>query len=328
MILFLFLMLVLIATLAIGWMMSHSLNRIGRVDLEKEQQTWIAPEEVRQSETAAAPAEETESAPELIWTRPEVKEKTQNIQNILLIGQDRRPGEGRARSDSMILCSFNADTGKIILTSLMRDMYVPFPGDYIDNRINAAYPIGGMSFLDQLIEEDFGVHVDGNVEVDFDGFLQAMAMLAPLDIELKSYEVGYMNNGNDWHMQEGVNSMNAEQLLRYARMRYAGHGDWERTERQRVVLRAAFEKVKGLSIRELTELADALLPNFTTDLTNPEILRYVYLLVTRRMSIGETYRLPVDGSYTEQSIRGMAVLVPDLEQNSEYLHAYIYGSQP
>lgn len=315
----------LASTLAIGWVMSHSLNRIGRVDLEKEQESWIAPEEVRQSETAEAPAEETESAPELVWTRPEVKEKKQNIQNILLIGQDRRPGEGRARSDSMILCSFNADTGKIILTSLMRDMYVPFPGDYIDNRINAAYPIGGMSFLDQLIEEDFGVHIDGNVEVDFDGFLQTMAMLAPLDIELKSYEVGYMNNGNDWHMHEGVNSMNAEQLLRYSRMRYAGHGDWERTERQRTVLQAAFEKVKGQSIRELTELADALLPNFTTDLTNPEILRYVYLMVTRRMSIGETHRLPVDGCYTEQGIRGMAVLVPDLEQNSAYLHEWIYG---
>ncbi len=325
MVLFIFLLLVLASTLAIGWVMSHSLNRIGRVDLEKEQQSWVAPEEVQQSETAEAPSGETESAPELSWTRPEVKEKSPNIQNILLIGQDRRPGEGRARSDSMILCSFNTDTGKITLTSLMRDMYVPFPGDYIDNRINAAYPIGGMSFLDQLIEEDFGVHIDGNVEVDFDGFKQAMDLIAPLEITLKDNEAWFMNKGGGWTLRTGVNALNSEQLLFYSQMRYVGHSDWERTERQRKVLQAAFEKVRGLNVRELTELADAMLPNFTTDLTNPQILRYIYLLVTRHMSIGETHRLPVDGTYSEQSIRGMAVLVPDLEQNSAYLHAWIYG---
>ena len=36
--------------------------------------------------------------------------RDKNIINILLIGQDRRPGESRARSDSMMILSINRKT--------------------------------------------------------------------------------------------------------------------------------------------------------------------------------------------------------------------------
>lgn len=51
--------------------------------------------------------------------------REEHIVNILLIGQDRREGEGRARSDSMILVSFNKNTNKITMASFLRDNYVP-----------------------------------------------------------------------------------------------------------------------------------------------------------------------------------------------------------
>jgi anionic cell wall polymer biosynthesis LytR-Cps2A-Psr (LCP) family protein len=57
----------------------------------------------------------------------------------------------------------------------MRDMYVPIPG-YSDNRINAAYQFGGMELLDKTIKKDFGVSVDGNMEVSFEGFIQLVDM--------------------------------------------------------------------------------------------------------------------------------------------------------
>lgn len=40
-----------------------------------------------------------------------------DLLNILLVGQDRREGEGRQRSDSMILCSINPDTKQISMIS-------------------------------------------------------------------------------------------------------------------------------------------------------------------------------------------------------------------
>lgn len=62
-----------------------------------------------------------------------------DLLNILLVGQDRREGEGRQRSDSMILCSINPDTKQISMISFLRDLYVQIPGGYSDNRLNRNY---------------------------------------------------------------------------------------------------------------------------------------------------------------------------------------------
>ena len=333
-VLIVFLALVLVIGGSLFYLSNRMLNRIERVD--KEQEVWLSPEEAAampldeeeefSEDGGGAGKEDTITPEELVWTKPVQAAKNPKVKTILLIGQDRRPGELRARSDSMILCSLNESSGDITLVSLMRDMYVPYPGDYLASRINHAYTWGGMSLLNQVIEEDFGVVVDGNVEVDFNGFIQVMNLIAPLEIELKSYEVSYMNGGTDWNLHQGVNQLNGEQLLRYARMRYAGHGDWERTERQRTVLLKAFEKARKLSLKELNSLAEAALSCLTTDMSNADIFNLIYTVVMNRMVIGGTYRLPVDGTYSEEMIRGMAVLVPDLQVNSEYLHRYIYGN--
>ena len=225
----------------------------------------------------------------------------------------------------MVLCSLNEDTREIILTSFMRDMFVPFPEDYLASRMNHAFAWGSMSMLDTVIENDFGIAIDGNVVVDFESFVQVMSLIAPLEIDLKDYEAWSMNKGRDWGLRTGVNALNAEQLLVYVRTRHVGHGDWERTERQRNVLTKAFEKVRRLSLKELTDLADAALPYVSTDLSNADILGLLYTVFTNRMSIGGTYRIPVDDTYSAETIYGMSVLVPDLEQNSAFLHKCIYG---
>ena len=64
-----------------------------------------------------------------------------------------------------------------------------------------------------------------------------------------------------------------------------------------------------------------------TDLSNGDILNYVYTIVTKNMAITNTHRIPVAGSYEHVTIRGMAVLVPDLEVNSRAIKEYIYGEQ-
>ena len=122
--------------------------------------------------------------------------------SFLLIGTDTRKDEANAgRSDTMIICSINKKTDTITLCSLMRDMYVPIPGNG-SNRINAAYTFGGIALLDQTIEENFGVDIDANVVVDFDGFLSALEVIGNLDIELtQADKVGvhgvYPQIGND-----------------------------------------------------------------------------------------------------------------------------------
>ena len=260
-----------------------------------------------------------------------------DIKNILLIGQDARSGESGQRSDSMILCSINTKEKKIKLITLMRDMYVQIPG-YQANKLNAAYAFGGMELLDKTVEQNFGVNIDGNVEVDFDGFLKALTEVGDLDIELTYDEATYMNaneglgSADDnaevneaWGLKEGVNTLKPEQVLCYARMRYVGNSDWDRTERQKKVITAAYKKVQNLGATKLLSLASKIFPCITTDLSNKKLLSYVKTLSVNHITKIETYRLPVDGTFTEGQIEGMAVLVPNLYLNSAYLQNYLYG---
>lgn len=292
----------------------RTLNRINRVDpddvtpINREDEDFIPD---------TTPDEDTIAPDEPEWTDTDVI-TSPYVKNILLIGQDRRPGEGRTRSDSMIICSLNTKTGVISLVSLMRDMYVPIPG-YSSNRINAAYAFGGMPLLDQVIEEDFGIVIDGNVEVDFDGFIEVMSLIAPLNIELKSYEADYMG------LPAGVNALNAEQLLKYARVRSIGNADYERTERQRRVVGAAINKLKEMSLTKIYSLADAALPCLTTDMSNAQILDYATTMMSKHPVIGGNYRAPFEGTYSHETIYGMWVLVPDLKANSKQIQEYLYG---
>ena len=123
--------------------------------------------------------------------------KDHDIKNILLIGQDLRQDdqESRARSDTMILCSLNTDTNQIYLTSLMRDMYVEIPG-YSNNKLNAAYFFGGMELLDETLEKNFGIKVDANMVVDFEGFMETMTTIGDLNLELTAEEADYINSHN------------------------------------------------------------------------------------------------------------------------------------
>lgn len=300
--------------------LNAKLNKIGRVDSKPE---VVVDPSMETFETVEG-LTDTMDAADVVWNNADIdKVQSDEVYNILLIGQDRRPGEGRQRSDAMIICTLNTKTNKIILTSVMRDMYVPIPG-YSDNRINAAYQFGGMELLDKVMENCLGVHIDGNVEVDFDGFINSLAEVGDIRIELNEAEAKYLNENNNWSLKDGENNLTPEQALAYARTRYVGHSDWERTDRQRKVIMAAFDNVKDMSIPQLIALSDKIFPNVTTDMDNSDILNYIYLVATNKMTTIESHRLPEEGTYTCETLRkGMEVLMPDLKANAEYLKQYI-----
>ncbi len=242
----------------------------------------------------------------------------EHIINILLIGQDRRPGEGRQRSDVMLLCSFNTETKELTMTSFMRDMYVTIPG-YQDNKMNAAYAFGGMKLLDKCLEQNFAIHVDGNLEVDFEGFKDVIDLMGGVDISLSNSEANSLI-AQGYSAHSGVCHLNGEAALSYARNRSIGNGDFSRTARQRKVISALFEKCKGMSVTQLNKLMEKALPMITTDLSNRQILDYIGQIVPMlgQMKVN-TQQIPAEGTYKYAYIRDMSVLLPDLEKNREVL---------
>ena len=109
-------------------------------------------------------ADDTLSPEDVIWNGADTSVmQDKDIVNLLLIGQDRREGQDRQRSDSMIMVTLNKKTKQISMTSFMRDLYVQIPG-YSDNRINATYAFGGMDLVrgdgDHVRAERFGAEWD------------------------------------------------------------------------------------------------------------------------------------------------------------------------
>lgn len=252
-------------------------------------------------------------------------EENENIINILLIGQDRREGQGRQRSDSMILCTINTEKKTLVMTSFLRDLYVDIPDwngkSYSDNRLNVNYAFGGMGMLDAALELNFGVEVDHNIEVDFSGFEDIVDMMGGVDIELTNGEARHVGGG----ATKGMNHLNGEQALNYARIRKLD-SDFGRTNRQRTVLMALFEKVRGMSLGDLTDLAESFLPLITTDMNNSDIVSYIAKIfpILSELQV-TTQHIPAEGTYKGASIRGMSVLVPDMEANRQILKDTLGG---
>lgn len=265
-----------------------------------------------------------------------------DIVNILLIGQDQRPGVDHKISDTMIICSINKKTRAVTLCSLMRDMYVKLP-DYKThtcgmNRINAAYSLGynwdgtegAMAMLDQLILEQFGVTVDYNVEIGFDAFQRVVDYVGGVDISLTAAEAAYLTNNSELSgvYREGETCLNGQEALAYARMRHssAADSDFYRTGRQRAVVSGILKRCRDLNPLELAGMAKELLPLVETDMSSGQILSLgASLLPVLKEPEIKTQQIPAEGTYTNQTVEiagfPAAVLVPDLEKNREILMA-------
>lgn len=300
---------------------------------EDQEQEYITEDEYMKEIIDEEPEDPSDTTPtedpdSIVWTEAETIGAGKDIINILLIGQDRRK-EKRARSDAMILCTLNKKEKTLTMTSLMRDMYVQIPG-YKDNRINASYAFGGMDLLNECITKNFGVEIDGNIEVDFNGFKNVIDAIGGVDVNLTKSEIQYLEKkgtlgvGGDtsyWEFTPGINHLDGSQALAYARNRgTGGNGDFGRTNRQRTVLNAVFQKAKTMSLTETINLIKEILPLLTTDLTDAQILGFAMeafpLLAELEMN---TQQIPGDGTYRMTKIRGMSVIVPNLEKNREIL---------
>lgn len=249
-----------------------------------------------------------------------------DVVNILLIGQDRREGEDRARSDAMILVTIHKERKSIVLTSFLRDLYVQIPG-YGSNRINASYAWGGMKLLNETLEQNFGIYVDGNVEVDFNQFSQIVDLVGGVEIELRGDEARMINSEVGGSLAEGTQKLNGAQALSYARIRKLdADGDFSRTQRQRTLIDAIIRQVKDAGMLKLLSIVDDVLPMVTTDMSNSEILGYAAALLPMlsRASI-TSQRIPADGAYTYASVDGMSVLKADMEANRKILQETLGG---
>ncbi|MBO7362546.1 MAG: LCP family protein, partial [Lachnospiraceae bacterium] len=259
------------------------------------------------------------------------------VTNILLIGNDSRTNGEDGRSDAMIIVSISTRTGKVLMTSVLRDIYVEIPG-YGSNRLNAAYAWGGPELLMKTIEQNFDIPVNRYVLVNFEAFANVVDAVGGIDLELTPDEViwlnAYLNEYNElrgkefgydyiYQLEGGMLHLNGAQALAYSRNRYIGM-DFGRTERQRKVMEEIIKKLPGTVIKDFGGFVEALCPNLTTNLTFTEcytlLLRAPFALRYERVSGS----LPLENTWWNETIDSMAVLGVDFEANKAYLKENLY----
>ena len=260
---------------------------------------------------------------------------SKDVYNILLIGSDTRESGEVGRSDAMILVSINQKTQTIYLTSFLRDCYVSIPG-YGNTRLNHAFAYGGPDLLEKTLEQNFKVHVDRYVAVDFFSFMDVIDTFGGVYIDVSEDEQKVTNNyiwsmnklmdedwSNDYLWSSGWQKLNGKQALCYARNRYTGN-DYERTARQRAIINQIIDGAMQASPATLVDLAQVILPQVTTDMTKSEILGYAANVAAYLGYDIQQQQIPTSGTYSSATISGMSVISLDLDANIKYLQGTVY----
>lgn len=297
---------------------NHFLGQIQYVDADD--QTPMTPEEILDflanlQDEEIDPTAETITDDDLHWGEHDTSiGRSENIVNILLIGQDSS-GNTRSRSDVMILLTFNKDTDTLAMTSFMRDLYVQIP-NYGNSKLNHTYAWGGMALLNETLEQNFGIYVDGNIEVNFDRFTELIDLLGGATVSLRADEAAYINRQLGYGgLSAGAQHLDGRQALVYARIRKLdGAGDFGRTERQRKLLSALLEEFSDADLSTVLNLLSQGMSCLTTDMTQTQLVGCVTELFPRLSGASViSQRIPADGAYSLATAGGMSVIKADMD---------------
>lgn len=165
---------------------------------------------------------------------PIVLTRREGVYTCLLAGSD----DGNGKADTIMLGVFDTGEKTASLISIPRDTLVTINGR--DNKINAAYGLGGMDLLCDTVEEMLAIPVDFYVSVELDAFAAIVETIGgvwfdvPMDMD---YEDPYQDLVI--HVKKGYQRLNGEQALGVMRFRegYISQ-DLGRVQTQRALLTA------------------------------------------------------------------------------------------
>lgn len=248
-------------------------------------------------------------------------EKQDTITNYLIIGVDSR-GEEQSRSDTMMLLSWNKDTNEMKLVSFMRDIYAEIPG-YQSYKLNTAYYLGGVQLLKETLNNMFDIPIHHYALIDFKSFESLIDILAPNGIEMDVEKDMSAHIGVS--LTQGVQDLNGQELLGYARFRHDEEGDFGRVERQQKVIEALKDELLSpKNVANLPKLVGAAKGYITTDLSASEELKTVLSVVAGGSVEIDKMTIPVEGTYSYGSYsHAGSVIEIDEEANKQQLHQFL-----
>lgn len=267
-----------------------------------------------------------------------VAKELKNYRNIALLGIDARNMEDdtQTRSDAMIIASIDKTTNHVRLISLYRDTYVSLGDSFGLDKMTHAYYYGGPPQTLQTINRNLDLNCEEVVVVNWKTVADTVDALGGLDIDIQESEINEMNKyirdtqknigGPKKKIRKaGMQTLNGVQAVTYARIRKdSSEGDHRRNERMKIVLSAAFEKAKGLSLTKLNSIANEILPDIKTNMTTGQMMEILLELTSYKITSSTSW--PYDwADWTHNNIwYGPPVT---LERNVIKLHEEFFKQQ-
>ena len=150
--------------------------------------------------------------------------------------------EATGLSDVNMIITLNPLTKTVLMTGIPRDYYVQLhgttgPKDKLTH--SGAY---GIEMGKTSLDDTLGIKIDYTIKLGFGSVVSIVDLVGGIDIESDTEFWSFHYDG--WYVQKGMNHMDGEHALAYARERYAyKDGDEHRVRNQQQVFEAVFNKV-------------------------------------------------------------------------------------
>ena len=166
---------------------------------------------------------------------------------VLIMGIDE------ARTDTLILATFNPQSMTITMTSIARDSYVPI-ACYTNNqsdKITHARTVSRSCTI-ETVQNLLGVDVDFFIEVNFQGVVDIVDALGGLwltsPVEFVGQDSSLERGTYTIWVNEGYQLMDGQQVLAFARERHhMPNGDFSRQENQQQIIETLATTLLGMS---------------------------------------------------------------------------------
>lgn len=238
-----------------------------------------------------------------------------NIIRLYISGIDTRGSEIiNTRSDVNIIATINTDTKQMLLVSTPRDYFVPLS---ISNGVPDKLTHAGIYGIDVSMDTLgmlYDISLDNYFRVNFAGFIKIIDALGGVDVNSETAFTAYTDSR--YSFTEGVNHLDGEAALAFARERYAfSDGDRARGRHQMEVISAVMQK--ALSSDMLSHYTDVLAGMEGCFQTNFSYDRLAEL-VRQQLSDGGSWNIvsySVDGTGDTRQPYSMSanayVMIPD-----------------
>lgn len=265
------------------------------------------------------------------------KKHMTGFRTIAIFGVDSRDGNVNkgTNADVIMICNINRDTGEIRLASVYRDTYLNINEGTTYNKINAAYANGGASQALAALNKNLDLDISEYVTFNWKSVADGINMLGGVDIDITKAEFKYINGFITETVQKsgvpsvhlksaGLNHLDGVQAVAYARLRKMDT-DFQRTERQRLVIQKSFEKAKKADLGLLNRILLMEVEQVGTNLTFSDFTEL--LLDIGKYHIGETDGFPFTRGDMKMGKKGDCVIPQTLITNVGELHKFLFAKE-